>query len=171
MPQHLTFACHGCKTDNDSDLSPILTKRSQTLTLPFSCSFPTLRCHAPWPDLCSLQTRFHICRKISFYSFLHRSFEFCPMTQCRFIIYQYVREWLTPPSFVLRGININQSCNSQVLGDSIDCYRFYHYYTLSDQMYASAFSSVIEMTLVETEQQLNYELYVVYVHIIYYCLI
>lgn len=48
---------------------------------------------------------------------------------------------------------------------------FYHYYTLSDQMYASAFSSVIEVTLVENEQQLNYELYVVYVHIIYYCLI
>lgn len=42
--------------------------------------------------------------------------------------------------------------------------------TLSDQMYASAFSSVIEMTFLETEQQLNYELYVVYL-VIYYCLI
>lgn len=42
--------------------------------------------------------------------------------------------------------------------------------TLSDQMYASALSSVIEMTFLETEQQLNYELYVVYL-VIYYCLI
>lgn len=74
-------------------------------------------------------------------------------------MYQYVREWLISPSFVLYGININQSCNSQVLGDSIDCYRFYNYYTLSDQIYASAFSSVIEMTLLETGQQLIYKLY------------
>lgn len=55
----------------------------------------------------------------------------------------------SPPSSVVYKININHSHNLLVLGDSIDCYSFHNYYTLSDQIYALAASSVIEMTLME----------------------
>lgn len=67
-----------------------------------------------------------------------------------------------PPSYY--KININHNCNSLALGDSIGCC----YDTLSDQIYALAILSVIEMTLMEkclrNNLTINYIQYTVCVH-------
>lgn len=74
---------------------------------------------------------------------------------CRFLIHWYVWRRLTSPSSIFDEININHGHNSPALGDSAGCYSFHNYSTLSDQKYALAISSVIEMTLTEKRPSSN----------------
>ena len=75
---------------------------------------------------------------------------------CRFLIYKYVYKRLTSPSSILYKININHSHNSLALVDSLVVNSFHNYYALSDQIYASAISPVIEMTLMEKKSGNNF---------------